>query len=48
MSHASVPSQIREELGITENLMRLSIGIESLDDLVADLQQAMEGSQHLD
>lgn len=41
MTHASVPAEIRKELGISDNLVRLSIGIEHCDDLVADLEQAL-------
>jgi cystathionine gamma-lyase len=41
MTHASVPKSIRAELGITEGLIRLSIGIESARDLIADLDQAL-------
>jgi cystathionine gamma-lyase len=41
MTHASVPSEARAALGITDTLCRLSIGIESVDDLRADLQQAL-------
>jgi cystathionine gamma-lyase len=42
MTHASVPAEVRAELGISEGLVRLSVGIESCDDLVADLAQALE------
>ena len=41
MTHASVPAQTRAELGIDDNLLRLSVGIESLDDLRDDLEQAL-------
>jgi len=37
MSHAAVPQNIREELGITDTLIRLSVGLEDTDDLIADL-----------
>ncbi len=40
MTHGSVPPQIREELGITDGLIRLSVGIEDPDDLIADLEGA--------
>jgi cystathionine gamma-lyase/cystathionine beta-lyase len=33
---------VRESLGITDNLLRLSIGIEDVDDLIADLEQALQ------
>ncbi|CCO25657.1 cystathionine gamma-lyase [Caenorhabditis elegans] len=42
MTHASVPSATRAELGITDNLIRISVGIEDLDDLIADLDQALK------
>lgn len=41
MTHASVPEDVRKELGITETLVRVSVGVESLDDLIADLDQAL-------
>ncbi|NND83076.1 MAG: cystathionine gamma-synthase [Gammaproteobacteria bacterium] len=41
MTHASVPEALRRELGIGESLLRLSVGIESADDLIADLEQAL-------
>lgn len=40
MTHASVPAETRQELGIHDNFIRLSVGIESLDDLIRDLEQA--------
>ena len=40
-THADIPIAIREKIGITENLLRLSIGIENVDDLMRDLQQAI-------
>jgi len=40
-SHAMVPAEHREKMGITEQLIRLSVGIEHADDLVADLEQAL-------
>jgi hypothetical protein len=42
MTHASVPADIRLTLGITDNLIRISVGVEDLQDLMADLNQAME------
>ena len=42
MTHASVPKKIREELGIHDNLIRLSVGIEDLEDLKEDLQNAFK------
>jgi len=40
MTHASVPADMRAELGISDSLIRLSVGIEDIDDLIADLDQA--------
>lgn len=42
MTHASVPREEREILGITDGLVRISVGIEDVEDLVEDLQQALE------
>ena len=44
MTHASIPKDIREKVGITETLIRLSPGIEAVEDIIADLQQAIDGS----
>lgn len=41
MTHASVPEEMRRKLGISPNLVRLSVGIEAADDLIADLKQAL-------
>ncbi|MBR1584926.1 MAG: PLP-dependent transferase [Clostridia bacterium] len=41
MTHASIPKEIRDQVGITEGLIRLSVGIENSDDLLADLEQAI-------
>ena len=41
MTHASVPADQRAKLGITDNLVRLSVGIEGVEDLIADLDQAL-------
>ncbi len=41
MTHASVPADQRAKLGISDNLIRLSVGIEGVDDLIADLDQAL-------
>ena len=41
MTHASVPPERRAVLGIADNLVRLSVGIEALDDLRADLDRAL-------
>jgi cystathionine beta-lyase/cystathionine gamma-synthase len=41
MTHASVPPERRAELGLTEGMVRISVGIEDVDDLLADLDQAL-------
>jgi len=41
MTHASIPAELREKAGITDRLIRLSVGIEHVDDLLADLEQAI-------
>ena len=43
MTHASVPPENRAALGISDSLVRLSVGIEDGDDLQADLEQALAG-----
>ena len=43
MTHASIPKQEREKTGVVDSLIRLSVGIEDADDLIADLKQALEG-----
>lgn len=43
MTHASVPPEHRAELGITDGLVRLSCGVEDTEDLLADLERALEG-----
>ncbi len=42
MTHASIPKEEREKQGIVDSLIRLSVGIEDIDDLMADLEQALE------
>jgi len=42
MTHASVPPDKRKQLGIDDNLCRLSVGIEHVDDLIADLDRALK------
>jgi cystathionine gamma-lyase len=44
MTHASVPAAARRQLGITDNLVRLSVGIEDPEDLIADLEQALRAA----
>jgi cystathionine beta-lyase/cystathionine gamma-synthase len=41
MTHASVPAALRQEMGLTDGLVRLSIGIEDVDDLMKDLDRAL-------
>ena len=41
MTHASIPKEVREKTGVTDSLIRLSVGIEDVDDLLADLDQAL-------
>jgi cystathionine gamma-lyase len=41
MTHASLPAERRAEIGIDDGLIRLSVGIEEADDLIADLDQAL-------
>lgn len=36
MTHGSVPAEVRKEIGVTDNLIRVSIGVESIKDLVED------------
>ena len=45
MTHASIPAETRLSVGITDELIRLSVGIEHVDDLVADLDQAIARAQ---
>jgi cystathionine gamma-lyase len=45
MTHASVPADQRAALGIDDSLIRLSVGVEDIDDLLADLKQAFEKVQ---
>jgi cystathionine beta-lyase/cystathionine gamma-synthase len=45
MTHASMDPVLREKAGITENLIRLSVGLEDIEDLLEDLGSALEGIQ---
>lgn len=45
MTHASIPYETRQKIGITDGLIRLSVGIENVNDLLADLDQAIAGSE---
>ena len=42
MTHSDVPDDVKERLGIVKNMVRISVGIENVDDLIADLEQALE------
>jgi cystathionine beta-lyase/cystathionine gamma-synthase len=41
MTHASIPPEVRQQVGITDGLVRLSVGIEDEEDLIADLDAAL-------
>ncbi|WP_202080313.1 bifunctional cystathionine gamma-lyase/homocysteine desulfhydrase [Caldalkalibacillus salinus] len=43
MTHASIPAERRAELGISDGLVRISVGLEDIEDLIEDLTQALEG-----
>ncbi|HWM69657.1 MAG TPA: PLP-dependent aspartate aminotransferase family protein [Steroidobacteraceae bacterium] len=43
MTHASLPPAMRASLGISDGLIRLSVGVEAVDDLIADLKHALQG-----
>jgi len=45
MTHASIPEEIRKKVGITDGLIRLSIGIEDINDILEDLEQAINSSK---
>ena len=42
MTHASVPPERRQEIGLTDDLVRVSVGIEDVDDLKEDLAHALD------
>jgi cystathionine gamma-lyase len=44
MTHASVPPEVRAQLGISDSLVRLSVGIENVEDLLADLESALKAA----
>jgi cystathionine beta-lyase/cystathionine gamma-synthase len=48
MTHASVPEGLRQSMGLSFGLVRISVGIEDPDDLVADLEQALEAARGVD
>jgi cystathionine beta-lyase/cystathionine gamma-synthase len=41
MSHASIPPDFRAKIGIGDDLIRLSVGLENIDDLIEDLEQSL-------
>ncbi len=45
MTHASIPEEMRKQIGITDNLIRLSVGIEKIDDILEDLDRAVKFSR---
>ena len=45
MTHASIPYEIRQKVGITDGLIRLSVGIEDIEDILRDLDQAIAASE---
>ncbi|MDD4668257.1 MAG: PLP-dependent aspartate aminotransferase family protein [Candidatus Methanomethylophilus sp.] len=45
MTHASIPAAIREKVGITDRLLRLSVGIEDADDIIQDLEDALRAAR---
>ena len=45
MTHAAIPRETREKVGITDNLIRFSVGIEDKGNLLQDLNQAIEASR---
>ncbi|MGG7059027.1 trans-sulfuration enzyme family protein [Clostridium nigeriense] len=45
MTHASIPYEIRQKVGIVDNLIRLSIGIENIEDLIKDIESALRESK---
>lgn len=44
-THADIPLEIREQVGVDDRLLRFSVGIEHIDDLIADLKQAIEAAE---
>ncbi len=45
MTHAAIPKDIRDKVGIVDELIRLSVGIEDVEDIIADIRQAIEASR---
>ncbi|WHH57644.1 PLP-dependent aspartate aminotransferase family protein [Petroclostridium sp. X23] len=46
-THGDIPKEIRDQIGVTEDLLRFSVGIEDADDLIYDLKQAIEGGNSI-
>jgi cystathionine beta-lyase/cystathionine gamma-synthase len=44
MTHGSVPAEERRRIGVSDGLLRISVGIEDVPDLIADLDQALRAS----
>ncbi len=44
MTHAAIPPEQRQKIGVTDGLVRISVGIEDVEDILADLEQALQGS----
>jgi cystathionine beta-lyase/cystathionine gamma-synthase len=42
MTHSTLTPEVRREMGLTDGLVRLSVGIENVEDIIADLDQAMK------
>jgi cystathionine beta-lyase/cystathionine gamma-synthase len=42
MTHASIPTEVRQRFGVTDGLVRLSVSVEDIEDHRADLEQALE------
>jgi methionine-gamma-lyase len=42
MTHSNLSAEVRREMGLTDGLVRLSVGIENVEDILADLDQAMQ------
>jgi cystathionine gamma-lyase len=45
MTHASIPKAVRESIGLTDNLIRLSVGIEDIEDILADLEAGFKAAK---
>ena len=44
-THADIPLEIRQQIGVDDRLLRFSVGIEHIDDLIADLSNALQAAQ---